>query len=77
MAAVGNDEKGVSNYYIIVGKNGVKIDNAQLQDYVADPVELAADAKQVDDWIVLYVKSKPDIKRIAELSWAKIVMYYR
>jgi hypothetical protein len=62
--------KGESNYYLIVGATGEKI-NTKLQDYVADPVEIIAHAKQIDDWIVLYLKETPDIKRIGELSWAK------
>jgi hypothetical protein len=63
------NEAGQSNYYLILGEHGEKI-NAQLQDYVADPVALQANAKQVDDWIVLYVKPS-SIKRISTFSWIK------
>ena len=61
--------EGRSNYYLIVGEHGEKI-NEQLQDYVADPVELQANAKQYDDWIVLYV-NPATIKRISAFSWLK------
>ena len=62
--------KGESNYYLLVGEHGEKI-NTKLQNFVADPVEITAHAKQIDDWIILYLKETPDIKRIGELSWSK------
>jgi len=63
------NETGASTYYLIVGPNGEKI-NAQLKDFVADPVELQANAKQFDDWVVLYVDPST-IKRISAFSWIK------
>ncbi len=48
------DEKGNQNYYLIVGANGEKMNEA-VQDYVATPVEINARAVAYGDWIVLYV----------------------
>src|SRR5215471_1176379 len=48
------DENGKENYYLIVGANGEKMNEA-VKDFVASPVELHAKAVQYDDWIVLYV----------------------
>src|SRR4051812_11157351 len=47
------DESGKENYYLIVGANGEKMNEA-VQDFVASPVELQAKAVQYNDWIVLY-----------------------
>ncbi|HMK19588.1 MAG TPA: hypothetical protein VK492_15405 [Chitinophagaceae bacterium] len=57
------NEKGESNYYLIVGPNGEKINEA-LQDIVAEPVSIEARVVQQDDWIILYT-SKENIKRIS------------
>lgn len=57
------NEKGESNYYLIVGPNGEKI-NEVLQDIVAEPVSIKARVVQQDDWIILYT-SKEKIKRIS------------
>ena len=57
------NEKGESNYYLIVGPNGEKINEA-VQDIVAEPVSIEARVVQQDDWVILYtVKEK--IKRIS------------
>ncbi|HRH50607.1 MAG TPA: hypothetical protein PLP23_17770 [Panacibacter sp.] len=48
------DEKGNQNYYLIVGANGEKMNEA-VQDYVATPVEINARAVAYGDWVVLYV----------------------
>ena len=57
------NEKGESNYYLIVGPNGEKI-NEVLQDIVAEPVSIEARVVQQDDWIILYT-GKENIKRIS------------
>ena len=57
------NEKGESNYYLIVGPNGEKI-NEVVQDIVAEPVSIEARVVQQDDWIILYT-SKENIKRIS------------
>jgi len=57
------NEKGESNYYLIVGLNGEKINEA-VQDIVAEPVSIEARVVQQDDWIILYT-SKESIKRIS------------
>ena len=64
------NSKGEANYYLIVGANGEKM-NVQVQDYVAEPIELQAEVVELDDWIVLYVNNKPGIRRIAGLSLVK------
>ena len=57
------NEKGESNYYLIVGANGEKMNEA-VQDFVADPISIEAKAVQQDDWIILYT-SKENIKHIS------------
>ncbi len=47
------DSKGVANYYLVVGPNGEKMNEA-VQHYVGEPVALEADAVQYGDWIILY-----------------------
>ena len=46
--------KGEINFYLIVGPNGEKMNEA-VQDYVAEPVAINARVVQLDDWILLYV----------------------
>ncbi|HET9744548.1 MAG TPA: hypothetical protein VFP97_02480 [Chitinophagaceae bacterium] len=57
------NEKGESNYYLIVGPNGEKI-NESVQDIVAEPVSIEAKVIQQDDWIILYT-DKQNMKRIS------------
>ena len=57
------NEKGESNYYLIVGPNGEKINEA-VQYLVAEPVSIEAKVVQQDDWIILYT-GKESIKRIS------------
>ena len=57
------NEKGESNYYLIVGANGEKMNEA-VQDIVAEPVSIEAKVVQQDDWIILYA-GKESIKRIS------------
>jgi hypothetical protein len=49
------DNDGKQNYYLIVGENGEKMNEA-VQDYVASPVTIHAKAVDNGDWIVLYVQ---------------------
>jgi hypothetical protein len=49
------DNGGKQNYYLIVGPHGEKMNEA-VQNYVATPVTIHANAVQHDDWIVLYVQ---------------------
>ena len=57
------NEKGESNYYLVVGPNGEKMNEA-VQDVVAEPVSIEAKVVQQDDWIILYT-GKENIKRIS------------
>ena len=57
------NERGESNYYLIVGPNGEKL-NEVVQDIVAEPVSIEARVVQQDDWIILYT-GKENIKRIS------------
>jgi hypothetical protein len=57
------NEKGESNYYLIVGPSGEKMNEA-VQDVVAEPVSIKARVVQQDDWIILYT-GKENIKRIS------------
>jgi hypothetical protein len=61
------NEKGETNYYLIVGPNGEKMNEA-VQDFVAEPTELEARLVQYDDWIVMYVKNKEAMRRISYLN---------
>jgi hypothetical protein len=63
------NEKGEKNYYLIVGPNGEKMNEA-VQDFVAEPVEIEARAVQQDDWVILYVKNKM-INRVSAISLYK------
>jgi hypothetical protein len=56
------NEKGESNYYLIVGPDGEKMNEA-VQDFVAEPVSIEARVVQQDDWIILNT-GKENIKRI-------------
>jgi hypothetical protein len=64
------NEKGEANYYLILDKDGKKMNEA-LKDFIADPVSLEAKAVQYDDWTILYVDGKDKIKRTGRLSWFK------
>lgn len=57
------NEKGESNYYLIVGPNGEKMNEA-VRDVVAEPVSIEAKVIQQDDWIILYT-AKEKINRIS------------
>jgi hypothetical protein len=58
---------GENNYYLIVGPHGERM-NESVRDFVAEPTEIEARLVQYDDWIVMYVKDKEPIHRIAYLS---------
>jgi hypothetical protein len=64
------NEKGESNYYLILDERGVKM-NSLLTDYIAEPVSLQGRAVQFDDWVLLYVKPET-IKRTGGLSLFKM-----
>lgn len=51
------DKKGNENYYLVLGANGEKMNEA-VKNFVAEPVSLQAKVVQYDDWIILYVKEK-------------------
>lgn len=57
------NKKGESNYYLIVGPDGEKMNEA-VQDVVGEPVSIEAKVMQQDDWIILYT-DKESIKRIS------------
>lgn len=59
------NEKGESNYYLIVGSNGEKMNEA-VKNYVAEPVTIKARVVQSDDWIVLHIQ---DTKHIQPYSY--------
>jgi hypothetical protein len=54
-------------YYIILGSGGETIKEI-LRKFVAQQVEIEAHMVQVDDWIVMYVDSRKDIKRYSYLQ---------
>ena len=57
------DESGRTNFYLIVGPNGERMNEA-VKDFVAEPVEIDARAVQQDDWIILYT-GKEKMKHIS------------
>ena len=67
MLAVKN-ENGEANYYLIVGPNGEKMNDA-VKDFVAEPVSIEAKLVQYDDWIVMYVQ---DSKKISPISYLQM-----
>jgi hypothetical protein len=61
------NNKGESNYYLVVGPNGEKM-NEKVKDFVAEPAEIEARIVKYDDWIVMYLKDKNSIQRISFLQ---------
>ena len=61
------NDKGESNYYIIVGTDGEKMNKA-VQDFVAEPVRLKGKLVQYDDWIVIYVDVDYGMERYSYLQ---------
>jgi hypothetical protein len=55
------NEKGESNYYLIVGPKGEKM-NEVVKNHVAEPVTIRARVVQSDDWIVIHVEDTKDIQ---------------
>ncbi len=62
-----SNDAGASNYYIVVGPNGEKMNEA-VKDFVAEPVTLHARVAKYDDWIVLYVQPNNGIQRYSYLQ---------
>ena len=61
------NEKDEANYYLLVGANGEKINEA-IKNIVAEPVSIEAKLVQYDDWIVMYVQDSKKINRISYLQ---------
>jgi len=61
------NEKNEANYYLIVGANGEKMNEA-VRDFVAEPVSIEAKLVQYDDWIVMYVQDSKKINPISYLQ---------
>ena len=64
------DPEGRTNYYLMVGEEGEKINEA-VKSFVAEPVRVNARVVKYNDWIVLYVKSKKGIEAISGLTLAR------
>lgn len=60
---------GESNYCILKGANGEKI-NASILPYVADQLRLCGRLEQQDDWLVFYLNPAEDILRLKP-HWVK------
>lgn len=60
------NDKGEANYYLVLGPNGEKMNQA-VQDFVGEPVALKGRLVQYDDWVVLYVEDPGKIERISYL----------
>jgi len=61
------NEKDEANYYLIVGANGEKMNEA-VKDFVGEPVSVKAKLVQYDDWIVMYVQDSKKINIISYLQ---------
>ncbi len=61
------NEKGEANYYLLVGPNGERMNEAVV-DYIAEHVEIEARLVQYDDWIIMYIDDKEKIKRYSYLQ---------
>jgi len=62
-----SNEKNETNYYLIVGANGEKMNEA-VKDFVAQPVSIHAKAVKYVDWIVLYVDNNNGIQYYSYLQ---------
>jgi len=51
------EDAGRQNYYLLVGPNGEKMNEA-VKDFVAEPVTIKAKVARQDDWIILYITDK-------------------
>ena len=60
------DEAGRENYYLVVGPNGEKMNEA-VKDFVAEPVSIQATVVTYDDWIILYVQEN-SLKRYSYIE---------
>jgi len=58
------NEKGESNYYLILGQNGESV-NEKITDLVAEPIEIEARLVQQDDWILMYMNDEVKGQRIS------------
>jgi hypothetical protein len=61
------DQSGEENYYLILGPNGEKMNEA-VKDYVASPVKLCAKAVEYDDWILLYVNRQHGLQHYSYIK---------
>ena len=61
MLAVRN-QKGESNYYVLLGENGEPI-NKKVLDFVAEPIMASGMLKSLEDWLILEVNPKSGIQR--------------
>lgn len=56
------NEKGESNYVLLLGSKGEPI-NRQVLSYVAEPVAVSGNLVQVNDWTVMYLDPGTGIER--------------
>ena len=57
-----NDKK--VKYYILIGKNGKKV-NKDVSFAVAEPIEIKGKVQKIDNWNILYIDPKASIKRLS------------
>ncbi len=57
-----NDKK--VKYYILIGKDGKKVNNDVLFA-VAEPIEIKGKIQKIDNWNILYIDPKASIKRLS------------
>jgi len=60
------NEKGESNYYVLLEENGEPI-NQQVLDFVAEPVNVSGKLESLGDWLILEVNPEIGIQRVTEL----------
>ena len=67
------NEEGIANYFIILGPDGEKI-NDQVLPIVGEPIRIAGQLEQVDDWLVLKTNLQSDLERLYSFSIRDIPM---
>ncbi|MBC5838854.1 Rieske 2Fe-2S domain-containing protein [Flavobacterium muglaense] len=64
MPAFITENSQAKNYYILIGNDGKKVNNAILFA-VAEPIEIKGKVQKIDNWNLLYIDAKASIKRLS------------
>lgn len=64
MPAFITENSKAKNYYILIGKDGKKVNNDVLFA-VAEPIEIKGKVVKIDNWNLLYIDAKTSIRRLS------------